>query len=468
MPSVLNTLVRARPVTAGPIVGHTTPSSARLWGRGAFERQGSAVRRCHGVVEVRRGDIVVFADYFPMKAHFDFTGVIDVTGLDPGTQYTYRMGYIVADMEPEQLGKVRSDMLVDASAGEFRTADPATTDLSFVFGSCRYLLKLFNLSIFDDRGDKTFRSIREQMLAGRKTDLMLMLGDQIYADDMTTSINPDDEASEFHARYRDAFTTPHLRALMSTLPTYMAMDDHEIENNWTQDGYTSKHKLYNVAMAAYAAYQQAHGPSLVFHGDNKKLSEIPLERYYRFDHGPAGFFILDTRTERFREFEPPEMIGRQQLRELKRWLSTSTARWKFVGTSVPMFPDHRKESTDKWSGFREQRREILDYILDKQIRDVVFLSGDVHCSFWAELSHPQHPDFLVRQVVSSAFFWPFPAESRDHFQASGALDGEGPYVVASAPKYRSEDNFTRMSISAQGLDVEIFDRKGKLLTRKQW
>jgi alkaline phosphatase D len=468
MPSPLNYLLRARPLTAGPIVGHTTATSVRLWGRGNFEKQGTTIRRCYGLVEVRKGNAVVFADYFPMKPHFDFTGVVDVPGLEAGTRYTYRMGYVIADLEPEQLAKIRPEMLEDADHGEFQTADPAGTRLSFVFGSCRYLLKLFNLSVFDDRGDKTFRSIREQIEAGRRTDLMLMLGDQIYADDMTPALNPDDEASEFHARYRDAFTTPHLRALMSSLPTYMAMDDHEIENNWTQDGYTNKHRLYNIAMAAYAAYQQSHGPSLVFHSDKKKLSEIPLHRYYTFEHGPAGFFILDTRTERFREFDPPEMISQEQLRELKRWLASSQSRWKFVGTSVPMFPDHRKESLDKWSGFREQRRVILDFILDRQIRDVVFLSGDVHCSFWAELSHPQHPDFLVRQVVSSAFFWPFPAESRDHFHASGPLDPDGPYVVASAPRFRKEDNFTRVTISDQGLDIEIFDRKGRLLSSKQW
>jgi alkaline phosphatase D len=416
---------------------------------------------------VRRGNVVVYSAYFPMKAHFDFTGVVDVPNLAPSTLYTFSMGFIVADLEPEQMQKVTADMLLDASTGSFTTASSAGNQLSFVFGSCRYMLRLFGGNIFDDRGDKTFRSIREQIASGRQTDLFLMLGDQIYADDMTSHFGSDDEASEFHARYRAAFSTQHLRDLMATTPTYMAMDDHEIENNWTQDDYTNKHALFNVAMSAYAAYQQSHGPSLVFH-ENDNLSDVPLRRYYSFDWGPASFFILDTRTERFRGFSPPEIISQVQMRELKKWLKGATSAWKFVGTSVPVFPDHRKETVDKWAGFREQRREILDFIRVQGIQNVVFLSGDVHCSFWAQLTHEQDPNFVVLQIVSSAFFWPVSAASRDHFIASGPLDKGGPYVVSSSPKYRVEDNFTRVSISQNGLDVEVFDRKGKLLMSKQW
>ena len=63
-----------------------------------------------------------------------------------------------------------------------------------------------------------------------------MLGDQIYADlwGRHHGILRADTFEEFQERYRSAFETPNLRKLMQSLPTYMILDDHEIEDNWHQ------------------------------------------------------------------------------------------------------------------------------------------------------------------------------------------------------------------------------------------
>lgn len=74
-----------------------------------------------------------------------------------------------------------------------------------MFGSWRYLFKLFGASLFGDRGDKTFRSIREQIDAGRRTGQVLMLGDQIYADDLNFLL-PDRRVDEYFRRYREVFS----------------------------------------------------------------------------------------------------------------------------------------------------------------------------------------------------------------------------------------------------------------------
>ncbi len=448
------------PLTVGPIVGHTTSTSVRLWGRGAFERFASGARRCYGVAQLFEDETQVRAEYFPMRAHFDVTGIVDFKGLKPGSEYTFQMAYFFAEVEPEQLPPAAQLNLAGYSAGSFRT-NPGDGQLSFVFGSCRYLLRLFNGAIFDERGDKTFRSINQQMDDGQRTDFALMLGDQIYADDLNF-VAPDDTASAFHARYINTFTRPFFQRLVSRLPTYMTLDDHEIEDNWSQDEVSSKHTLYNLAMHAYDCYQLVHGPAFKAH-EQENLAETPTARWYDFEWGPAKFFVLDVRTERFNSYQPPQMLGATQMAALKQWLKANKTALKFIGTAVPFFPDTRSRSKDKWSGFPEQREELLHFIRDEKIEKVVFLGGDVHCSSWSRLLSSSTPGFQVHSLISSAFFWPYPAESEGSFLLDGPLHGASDFVLAEAGGFINKDNFTRVTLDGEELVVDIFDRKGQRL-----
>ena len=79
-------------------------------------------------------------------------------------------------------------------------------------------------------------------------DLLLMLGDQIYADQPSPALQracsprasarparPRDELadfSEYALAYREAWTDPAIRWLLSTVPVAMIFDDHEIHAEW--------------------------------------------------------------------------------------------------------------------------------------------------------------------------------------------------------------------------------------------
>lgn len=131
---------------------------------------------------------------------------------------------------------------------------------------------------------------------------------------------------------------------------------------------------------------------------------------------------------------------------LKSWLEANRDDLKLVASSVPpMFPDHRSERQDKWSGYPEQRREILDFIRDRGIRKTVFLSGDVHCSAGATLASKSDPGCRIHSIISSAFYWPYPAETRRAFLTSGDLAGAPDFEVVDAGGFRNEDNFTRVT-----------------------
>lgn len=80
-----------------------------------------------------------------------------------------------------------------------------------------------------------------------RPDLLLMLGDQIYADEPSPALEaalaererppdaPEDELADFvdyAMAYREAWSDPTIRWLLSTVPTAMVFDDHEIHDEW--------------------------------------------------------------------------------------------------------------------------------------------------------------------------------------------------------------------------------------------
>ena len=400
---------------------------------------------------------------FKMNPNFDMTGIGIVTKLNPATAYEYQVGHFFSDGEMKDAKFGESDW-TDASKGTFTTAsDDSKAPRSIVVGSCRYLLRTFLGDFFDDRGDKTFRSIVAQIEGGAPVHQLLMIGDQIYADDLN-AVKPDKTVAQFFRRYRDAFTQPHIRKLMSLVPTYMTLDDHEIEDNWPakstdQDRLT----LYPNAMHAYQTYQLSHSPCIPVQGTS--LDGTPSKFWYSYTDGCTDVFVSDSRTERLigeRPLKDRRMLSDEQFGALKDWLVDGSGRVKFVVTSVPFFPDvGDDENEDKWSGFPAQRAAILEIIDANKITPVVFLSGDVHASMSAELISKS--GVHVYSVVSSSFFWPYPHPSAKNFQTSGTIDGgkAGDFTLANVSDCFSDDNFTRLAVTPKKMVVEVFERKGK-------
>ncbi|MFL5347571.1 MAG: alkaline phosphatase D family protein [Hyalangium sp.] len=468
-----------KPVTVGPIVGHTTDTTVRLWGRGEAAPPPGG-QRCYGVAQLLEAGSTTpaQASYFKLLPEDDYTGSVDFSGLEPGKPYAYRMGYFYADVEPNLLLPPVGLELQGASASVFRTASPpGSAELSFVFGSCRHpvpgLERLVNVGL-PERGDRVFRTILDQVEGGRPTDLLLMVGDQIYSDIPTQNRT----FTEYCANYRSSFAQPNLRGLMSRLPTYMVLDDHEIANNWSMDQVydpalpidqrAANRSLFEAALSAYRCYQVVHGPALERTDEPGRTNAI-TRYWYTFQKGPARFFVMDLRTERFHRARPPEMISGVQLEALHEWLKADLGGLKFVVSSVPLFPDMKLanwaafERDDKWAGFQLQRQKLLDFMRDAGVRRTVFLSGDVHCSLWSELKSTSRPDFRLYSIISSAFSAPAFSPPGFFFETKGILDGQTDYVLTRHDGYTAVSNFIRLSWSEPTLQVEIFDRKGQRL-----
>ena len=483
--------MKVKTLTVGPILGSVTGSNARIFGRGKYEQYTQALFKCwnslfdkklhyFGIAKIRAGGELNFQrpKIFRINPNFDMTGVVIFNNLLTEQDYEYQIGWVKCYRKNlENLEGERFDWS-NVPTYKFKTAaTDSDRNRSFILGSCRYLLRILGSSLFDDRGDKTFRSILRQIDSGVATDGLIMVGDQIYADDLNF-IAADQKIHQFFKRYQEAFSQPYIRKLMAQVPTYMTLDDHEIEDNWpSKASEKDLVTLFPVAIHAYMTYQLSHSPLFELSEDKSKITGTPTKFWYTFSDGCCDFFITDTRTERYLSDEETErqIISSQQMQAIKTWLTNDSGRIKFIASSVPFFPDSKTKNSDKWSGFLSQRTELIDFIFRNKIKPVIFLSGDVHCSMSAELICPEQPNFKIISVVSSAFFWPYAHTQASSFQLDGTLKtySSHSYKLVNVSPVYSNDNFTRVSVEKESLGksnlkVEVFSRKGKLIHTKEY
>ncbi|MFJ2381809.1 alkaline phosphatase D family protein [Pseudomonas protegens] len=481
-----------RTPSLGPIVGHTTDTSCRLWiaASDALDEKGVAEDiRTIGVIGVVGSNGRVAADnifYFRLRREYHRTGTFNL-GVDtslwsnqaarkqlksfvltPDTRYRVRMASLNVDDAGSNDDDVSSEsvvqrlpepgawandlnrtgvdkMYVEAEFTTHASAVAKPAPLSFLLGSCRYpglLWKRKNSDI-----------IFGPMLADHgDAQLVLMVGDQIYADlfNRLVPVGLADTFEEFEERYHSAFGSPNIRQLLAHLPTYMILDDHEIEDNWTQDRIRKdrdKRLLFNLAMGAYMSYQWSHGPRFAdsyvhgraMTGDDQYLQQLQTNQlFYDFSCGNYPFFVLDTRTQRFLDdvpdaLEDNHLLGRPSLHPSEPGQLDRLCAWlrhmqqdrgnilKFVVTSSVFVPNgvdtvgtdrdavRHKNDSDSWSAFPTTRRAVLETMIEHQVQNVVFLSGDIHCSNISRLAFSAAGQALNSYAVtSSAFYWPFP------------------------------------------------------------
>lgn len=455
--------------TVGPILGYTTSSQCRIWFRGEYESLGNtSYRRCFGVLRYRKqGEAKWSAPLInKMSPNFDVTCVLSPSGLMPRTGYEYQVGWLHLEAELENMAGIGEELFEwpDKHHFFYSGTDNLNEKRSYVVGSCRYLLKTCVGDVFDDRGDKIFKSISDQHAFNPIAGL-LMIGDQIYADDLNF-ISQDTKLPEFLSRYRTVFSQENIRNLMSTVPTYMILDDHEIEDNWPSKSCNQdKVVLYPNAIHAYQIYQCSHSPLFDAKLDGR-IEGILQKFWYSFTDGCADWFVMDSRTERFISKSRRNMVNQMQLDALFKWLEEGDNRVKMIVTSVPFAPDLDNDASDKWGAFPEQRTQILEFLAKMRSSKVVFVSGDVHCSFTAKIFMQGRDAPLAYQIVSSSFFWPYPHMHKGEFIQNQPLittTPDSPFFADITSDVYSEDNFARLDISKEEIIVSFFERKGSAL-----
>jgi alkaline phosphatase D len=266
-----------------------------------------------------------------------------------------------------------------AAHGEFTTLPDPANSVPVVFawsgdlggqGRCRR----------GAAGYPIFDVIRAQRLG-----FFLFLGDTMYADHLCPSPPNEPGADfrattldEYRARHRDQRGAEALRRCLEITPVYAIWDDHEVRNDFSGP-FDDRMPIGRQALREYWPIRVA--------------ADDP-HRLYRTVRAGADLemFILDTRQYRSRNTDQDgpakTMLGEKQLQWLLGGLTGSTATWKVIVTTVPLsIPKAGSASApgnDGWAGgpgipgFERERQVIVDHILRRRIKNVVFLAGDVH------------------------------------------------------------------------------------------
>lgn len=146
---------------------------------------------------------------------------------------------------------------------------------------------------------------------------------------------------------------------------------------------------------------------------------LPIDLQNALDAGrtannndPDTFLFLGSIVLNPRRLSPPgTMLGQRQKDWFKQCLLRSNSRWKIWGNSVPLLRllanlsavDNNLEdillSVDTWDGYRSERNELMQFLLDNDIRNVVSLSGDLHAHYAGEVTNDYDDDPSNQQVV---------------------------------------------------------------------
>jgi alkaline phosphatase D len=452
--------------TVGPIIGHTTTNHARIFLRGKLQDTslvfaGVRYRRL-GEEHWSRGEFV------KLTIVRDMSDVIALNELASDTEYEYQAGWF-SPMSPVHTVETVQELPLQwpRDIYRFRTqSSKTTTPRAYIVGSCRYLRMTAGIPSAPHLGDRIFASIAHlAQRAEPPISATLMTGDQIYVDDLNV-IAPDREYKEILSKYRIAFSQPNISKLMSGTPTYMILDDHEIEDNWPANKSKTDDYLYKNAIAAYELYQASHSPAHELLADGQ-ISRKLEQYWYQFANGDIEWFVTDSRTRRNLSVDDRRILDEEQEQALCKWLIHSPARVKFVVTSVMFYPDRKTLGDDAWKAFPEQRLRLLETIRTHRIKNVILVSGDVHGSLTSRLTHSKDPDFEVHTIVSSPLcnskLLPYAKASTFILDQPLAKTAAGDYRHELTSQVVSQDNFAHLVVDREHIQVNYHDRDGKPL-----
>jgi len=286
--------------------------------------------------------------------------------------------------------------------------------------------------------------------AERELGVFVKLGDTIYADTETPALPGVDQArtlEQFRIKHSEILSprfglsaTADLQATTSMLTT---IDDHELVDNFAGGAapgespdapdigsspdplftdaveFVNDTQAYEDALQAYQEYQPIREE--VYETDDPRTDgERKLYRSQSFG-SDATIFITDSRSFRDAQLPPADiadpteflvqafdptrtLLGRAQLDLLKADLleaEENGTTWKFVVIPEPIQNFGVANAEDRFEGYAAERTELLSFIDQNDIDNVVFMAGDFHGTLVNNLTYQMGPG--QEQIATNAF-----------------------------------------------------------------
>jgi phosphodiesterase/alkaline phosphatase D-like protein len=361
----------------GPLLRHVDPVSATVW----VETD----RPCEVTVLGRR------ARTFRVAGHH--YALVVVEGLEPGSATAYEVA-LDGDRvwPPAQSAFPPSRIRTPGAPGPFRIA----------FGSCRYAT---SSTVLPDEGipPDALEAYADAVAATPEQtwpDALVLLGDQVYADELTQGTRSwlglrrgsqlaDAQVTtfeEYTRLYAESWSDPQVRWLLSTVPSSMIFDDHEMIDDWNtsaawratvtgQDWWADR---IVGGLASYWVYQHLGNLSVQELADDKTWQAVlqsaedgedaaPVlrEMAERADQEPrttrwsyvrhwgdARLVMVDSRAGRVLDERRRRMLDDEEFDWVDAVLAQAVAdgvQHLVVGTSLPWLLPHAIHQLERWN-----------------------------------------------------------------------------------------------------------------------
>jgi hypothetical protein len=449
----------------GPLLRYVDETSAAIW----VETAGPAT------VTVTRGAASGTAQTFVVHDHH--YALVELDGLQPGTTEAYSLAIDDDRVWPPAGSPFPDPVIATLEAGR---------PLHLSFGSCRTSVS------HDEKGNRTHGvdALRAWALrvAGqveaadpadadldpdRLPDLVLFLGDQVYADETTDAMREFIESrrdidqapwtelkdyEEYAHLYKLAWSDPANRWLLSTVPSAMIFDDHDIRDDWNtsmdwrreMEATSWWHDRIVSGLASYWVYQhlgnlspaerekdEVYAQVLAHRGDAEHdLGPFLDEFADRVDQQPQTY-----RWSYIRDFDTQARLVVVDSRAARKLDLDAQLRGDvdhlLIGTSLPFLLArglHHLEAfsealaqgawgerggrageklrqlvdLEHWGAFQTSFQQVAQQAMEvaagkrgRAPSTVTFLSGDVHHSYVSE-ARPAHGGPPLRSTVLQA------------------------------------------------------------------
>ncbi|NPD06199.1 alkaline phosphatase family protein [Nocardioides sp. zg-1308] len=365
------------PLVLGPLLRHVDETSAAVW----------VETRDAGTVTVRRGETSASARTFAVHGHH--YALVELGDLQPGSTEAYAVEVDGERVWPEAGSPFPAPVIATLEPGR---------PLHLAFGSCRTSVS------HDEKGNGTHGvdALRAWALRvadhappvdpddpdlapDRLPDLLLFLGDQVDADETTEAMQEFIESrrdiseppwtelqdfEEYAHLYKLAWSDDANRWLLSTVPSAMIFDDHDIRDDWNtsmawrqeMEATSWWHGRIVAGLASYWVYQhlgnlspadraedEIYAKVLAHAGDDElDLSDVldafaervdQLPSTYRWSHTrdfdtQARLVVVDSRAARQLDPDSRAMLDPDEAAWLDQQLRGDVDHL-FIGTSLP-------------------------------------------------------------------------------------------------------------------------------------
>ncbi len=361
----------------GPLLRYADGSSATVWVEAS--RPCTAEVRC---AEGGGGE----ASTFQIEGHH--YALVPVTGLTPGTTRAYEVfldGTRVWPLpdSPFPPSVIRTTMEDD--------------DVRVAFGSCRWASPPTGEK--DPVGPDALDTLAARMVGepeGERPDVLLLLGDQVYADETTDATRrwlaarrdlndpPGNEVAdyeEYTRLYYESWLDPEVRWLLSTVPSCMIFDDHDVIDDWNTSAswledmratgwwqerlmsglmsYWVYQHLGNMtpdelaADPVYAAVRDTPDGTDVLRALAARAdTDSPSVRWsYRRDFGRVRLLMVDSRAARVLDEERRSMLDPGEATWVREQALDTPGSYDhlLIGTSLPWLLPHLVHDAEEWN-----------------------------------------------------------------------------------------------------------------------